>query len=265
MAGFSLHVGVDTEDGKESYVNDAVALHELARAQGFDGPDDAIVDAAATHSAVTTAIADLVAQCQAKDVLLLTFATHGSSPALKREKLHLHGQSLTDAKMQSLLSAAVAGVRIVVVVDACMSMGIVTPAQRLALLQSDARLAKVLGEFQKKDLPAEGLQVVAFANAPFMKTSATFSARILELSAASKGEGALEGKPECQVGGKDHGCFTGSVLEAMAAPPDTWKDLFDAAAGQVEVHSGGSQHPVFTVYGPADTEFDSLAPFEPTT
>ncbi len=261
MAGFSLHVGVDTKEGRESYINDAEALHDLARKRGFMGPAKPIVGQQATYDAVTKAIEDLVAGCKPKDILLLTFATHGSSLDVTREKLHLYGRSLSDKEMGKLLSAAGSGVRIVLVVDACTSMGITTETQLRALLESNA---DVFGDLQTKALPPDGLRIVAFANAPFMKTSSKFSARILELAAASKGEGALEGKEECKVGNRVHGCFTGAILETMAKPPPTWEALLEAAAKRVAKHSGCTQHPAYTPYGASDDDFDALPPFQPT-
>jgi hypothetical protein len=136
--GISVHVGVNHTLAAEisapplkGCVKDAQAMHRLARAGGYGGPEP-LVEEEATFDAVIFEIKKAAAELQEGDSFLFTFSGHGTRRAAedfsetdsKDETLVLRDRLLVDNVFRRLLwPKFAAGVHCVAIADSCYSGG----------------------------------------------------------------------------------------------------------------------------------------------
>jgi hypothetical protein len=134
--GISLHIGLnhvnpDAYNGWDGAlagcINDANAMHAIARSQGFSG--EVITEHQATSSNVVAKLSQIAGQLQAGDIFLLTYSGHGGQiPDQTGEETDgmtetwvLWDRELLDNELYAMWSRFAPGVRIFVSSDSCHS------------------------------------------------------------------------------------------------------------------------------------------------
>jgi subtilisin family serine protease len=135
--GYSLHIGLNKVDAKNypgvpalnAAVNDAVFWASFAEEQGYKG--HSLHNEEATAEAVLNALEGYARSMQAGDILLLTYAGHGSQIQNEKEDGFdderndqtwcLYNRELLDDELFDAFRAFADGTRIVVVSDSCHS------------------------------------------------------------------------------------------------------------------------------------------------
>jgi len=134
--GMSLHIGVNRvdpnqyngfKDSLDGCDNDAAAMADIARQRGFDVATPLLLESAATAQNVIDGIKAAAATLNTGDIFMLTFAGHGSQIPTFEQPPHedndqtwaLYDRFLVDNELYALWTTFKAGVRIVVVSDAC--------------------------------------------------------------------------------------------------------------------------------------------------
>jgi hypothetical protein len=198
--------------------NDANALAELARGQGFEvhGP---VLTAEATAAAVLTELGDVAAQLVAGDIFWLTYSGHGGQVENKNpdddpeddaldETWCLFDRQLLDDELFAAFSEFRAGVRIVVLSDSCHS-GTVTRGVP-PVTDDGARL---------KQLPC-GVAVATEKANSAMYSTLQQEIPTKRLAAVSATVVLLSGCQDDQFSrdGRVNGAFTGALLTAWRQP-----------------------------------------------
>ncbi|WP_370190333.1 caspase family protein [Qipengyuania sp.] len=135
MAGYSLHIGLNrvsaghygSEMPLRSAVADAEAMEAIARAQGFSS--QALHDDAATSGAVARHIHQLASRARRKDIVLISYAGHGSNiydsggdePDSLDETWCLFDRMMVDDELYGLYTLFGPDVRLLIVSDSCHS------------------------------------------------------------------------------------------------------------------------------------------------
>lgn len=135
--GIALHIGVNQVCSVDyeaaelgGCINDAEAMQTIAKSQGYQ--TQLLQDENAKKQQVINAIKQSLAQLNAGDIFLFTFSGHGTQyintdsdldnePDNQDEALCLYDHALLDDELGALWSQANAGVRILMVIDACHS------------------------------------------------------------------------------------------------------------------------------------------------
>jgi hypothetical protein len=137
-AGYSLHAGLDVSDHPRfrtrpspGCARAAAAMHGLACGLGYRTPV-LLQDAAATAGAFARAFRRLAASLEPGDLLLVSFAGHGrrlwgSGDAVRPHALYFRDRELLDAELGGLIDEIDVPARVVLVVDACGSGGLIRP------------------------------------------------------------------------------------------------------------------------------------------
>lgn len=161
--GLSIHIGVNEVDenkyGTKAELknpeNDAATMAELARANKFN-VISTLLSKDATSEKVTAALKEAASQLTNGDMLLFTYAGHGSQvpdkngdePDRRDETWVLYDRQLIDDELHELFGTFAEGVRILMLSDSCHSG---TVARQLPLFLADPELERT---FDTSD-PAE--------------------------------------------------------------------------------------------------------------
>ena len=270
--GVSLHIGLNAvdpghyRDGQgrpwagelSACENDARAMVELAKAQGFEvrGP---LLTPEAKADAVLAELRRAAQDLASGDMLFLTYSGHGgqvenTNPADDPEEDRLdetwclYDRQLLDDELFAAFSEFQPGVRIVVFSDSCHS-GTVTRGDPPPDPEPDARI---------RQMPADVSVATEKANATLYDTlqKEIPSKRMTSVSATVV---LLSGCQDSQFSrdGRVHGAFTGALLEAWKDPNNrqSLPQLVKTATAGIPPHYG--QVPNYSVYcfdtGPALT------------
>ncbi|GGS54758.1 MULTISPECIES: caspase family protein [Streptomyces] len=152
--GLSVHIGLNeidedkygTKGELKNPENDAATMTGLARSAGFDVLGT-LLTKEATSSNVTQALKDAASRLTAGDMLLLTYAGHGSQvpdkngdePDRMDETWVLYDRQLIDDELYALFATFAEDVRIVMLSDSCHSG---TVARELSLFLDGAELQR---------------------------------------------------------------------------------------------------------------------------
>lgn len=225
--------------------SDADAIDELLCARSFTcvarprGPQ-------ATRSAVRQAIGELTRTATAGDLACIYYAGHGSQvPDHNRDELHgedqtwcLHDDQLIDDEIHVLLGGFVAGVRVLVISDSCMS-GTVTKG--------------LTGE-RSRAAPRDIAEAVYAQNRSVYgsRQATSFLRTRVELLAASDMQ-------QLAFESNGHGCFTRALLDACAdAGALTYEQLFASIRQRMR---NTEQDPQRYPLGPEASWFDEDTAF----
>ena len=133
--GLSLHVGLTAVDPKihgstmsaPGCDRVALAMRDLARAQGFTGPDP-LIDGTATRQNFLDRADSLIRQLADGDILLISVAGHGilhvgvgDEDENRDQALLLFDAKLTDDALHDRLASIEVKARVIVVAEACFS------------------------------------------------------------------------------------------------------------------------------------------------
>jgi hypothetical protein len=157
--GISIHIGLNKVDPNyyegwdgqlEACVNDAQAMQSIASSCGYN--PTLLLDEQATRLEVTKAINKAAQELASGDILLLTYAGHGSQvPDVNGDEVDgydetwvLHDGLLPDDTMYSALSQFSSGVRIVVFSDSCHSGSVLRMIYDELLSAKDSPIAEQL-------------------------------------------------------------------------------------------------------------------------
>ena len=159
-------------------VNDATTLRaNLVERGGWPEADTTVLtNAAATKEAIRGAIAGYAEKAKAGDTFVLQFSTHGGGDDEEGYDLAVYDQDYTDEDLAEDLLAFESGVKIVVLIDACHSAGMIARgaksapapfaiAERVSALIDAARAArKARGEDIARSISADEIGWVTAAD-----------------------------------------------------------------------------------------------------
>ncbi|MDT3396709.1 caspase family protein [Streptomyces sp. B1866] len=162
--GVSIHIGMNEIDASKygtkgqlkNCENDAKAMAALAESAGFSvGP--VLLSREATRQTVTDALKRAAADLSAGDMLLLTYAGHGSQvpdkngdePDAKDETWVLYDRQYVDDELYQAYSKFDKDVRILILSDSCHSG---TVARELPLLIDDSELERTFDTSDPSDV-----------------------------------------------------------------------------------------------------------------
>jgi hypothetical protein len=159
-------------------VNDATTLRaNLVERGGWAEADTTVLaNAAATKAAIRGAIAGYAEKAKAGDTFVLQFSTHGGGDDEEGYDLAVYDQDYTDEDLAEDLLAFESGVKIVVLIDACHSAGMIARgaksapapfaiAERVSALVDAGRAArKARGEDVARSISADEIGWVTAAD-----------------------------------------------------------------------------------------------------
>lgn len=280
VRGVSLHVGVNAVDPAHygehvaplSFCeNDATAMEELARAQGFG--TQTLTAERATRAGVIGAVEEVARDLHEGDIFLFTVASHGSQvPDINEDELGgpdqdridetlcLYDGQMIDDELFRLWSRFRQGVRIVGVFDTCHSGSVIRAPVPARQPEGGARARAVsLGASYQvylrnrafydalPDARKRGPDEAVLARELDFPLAAT----VLQLSACQSNQEAME-----SLG---NGHFTRSLLDAYAAPASRYG--YSGFVDRVASRMSAAQTPKFWRLGPRNDVFEASAVF----
>ena len=295
--GISVHVGVNRVDAPGINVpnlkgceNDAIAMHEIAVANGFNAKE-ALLSEDATFDRVVAEIEEASAQLEDGDIFLCTFSGHGTRRGtndlqetdFKDESIVLHDRILIDNMFRRVLWPKFKqGVRIFAVSDSCHSEGVffvpadteasesqpVAPLGTAAGVATSPALSSPSDHVTPRDRVIPGDRVIPehqkelhfeLLKEFYEKLRATIpsqpppiNASLLLLGACREHEQAKDGLP--------HGVFTQALLDVLTQQnPADYNVLVTAI--QQKLVGVVPQHPVLTPFPPPNAAFLAQRPF----
>ena len=272
--GLSLHVGLNEidpnhYDGSHGYlsscINDANAMADLARSQGFDVLG-VLTNQAGTRQAVKSAFMDAAARLKAGDVFLFTYSGHGSNvmdenadelqdaePDRLDETWCLYDGMLVDDEVYKMWQSFAEGVRVLVLLDCCHSgSGIkapgTAPGKKLPGLPRALSKSQAVKTFVKNRALYAAIQAEAKGSRDLPVLCA-----VNLISACRDDQTASDGEPD------GYGFFTEQVLSVwdnggfQGSLTDFHQKVRDLAIMY--------QEPKFYPTGKPDPAFDAKRPF----
>lgn len=261
--GRFLNIGVnflDTQhygsDGKlGGCVNDANAMHQLARDQGFVG--QVLLNEEATRSNVIRSINQAAAELEAGDILFISYSGHGGYlPDHNRDEEDghdetwcLHDGELLDDELNLFWSRFKAGVRILVISDSCHSGTVIKPAQpnipysTAAARQLTDEQALAVWENQKDFY--QGIRSALPVARPEIK------AAVRLLSGCQDNQQSYDGQP--------NGAFTTQLLRVW--DQGRFTGSYQRFHKQILMRMPAHQSPNHLLIGAANPVFDEENPF----
>ncbi|WP_343702376.1 S8 family serine peptidase [Chitinophaga sp.] len=280
--GYSLHIGLNKVD-KTNYpgvpplfaaVNDAVFWASFAEEQGYKG--QSLHNEDATAEAVLDVLGNYAGQMKAGDILLLTYAGHGSQlPNEKEEGFDderndqtwcLYNRELLDDELFDAFRKFAEGTRIVVVSDSCHSGTMVRALPEeldlSALLENGLNGSMAARGLRSRKLPLEVEQAVnaRFASSlyaplqkPYKKTPQAENVKAaVKLLAACQDD-------QTTYDGEKNGVFTEAFMELFKKP------AFKNATAETFIDEIRERYyfprPNFFQYGAVIPSFDRSFPF----
>ncbi len=280
--GYSLHIGLNNVDAKNypgvpalaAAVNDAVFWASFAEEQGYKGRS--LHNEAATAEAVLDVLAGYASNMQSGDILLLTYAGHGSQ--LQNEKEDgfdherndqtwcLYNRELLDDELFDAFRAFAEGTRIVVVSDSCHSGTMVRALPDgldfSSLLEEGLSRSMAARGMRSRKLPLEVEQAVAarFGHSVY----APLQKKYKKTAQADNMKAAVKLLAACQddqttYDGEKNGVFTEAFMELFKKP------AFKTATAETFIDEIREQYyfprPNFFQYGAIIPSFDRSFPF----
>ena len=273
----SLHIGLDEVDSRQyvdasgapwsgrlsAAVADATAMQALARTAGASDPL-LLRDAEATVAGVWEALLRKRQQAVAGDLVLVTYAGHGSfvadtsndEPDARDETWCLYDGQLRDDDIRVALATFGPGTRIVVFSDSCHSGTVLRIAPVSANELADRRSAHARTQRASQLNPrwadpravhAPAIEFGAPQVVPPKEPS--LMASVLHFGACQDDETAAEDDSQ--------GVFTAAVLNAMPSA-SSHRHLNDMLR-----HRVAGQRPSFVRYGAEDPVFERSVPLRP--
>lgn len=130
--GASLHIGAERRAGDDAFSTDARRFAAFADARGFAVAG--VYTGEVTPGTIASAVLDVAGRLGRGDTFLLTYSGHGQRPLRRRTPgdwvLSRRTELLThDYLGRALLTRFAAGVRIIIVADACYSGALEEPCR----------------------------------------------------------------------------------------------------------------------------------------
>lgn len=280
--GYSLHIGLNKVDTKHypgvpalnAAVNDALFWESYAKQLGYN--TSALHDKAATDKAVLDALTSYAKKMEAGDILLLTYAGHGSQiPNDKADGFDderndqtwcLYNRELLDDELFEAFRSFVEGTRILVVSDSCHSGTMVRALpdelDLSAMLENGLEHAVDSRGFASRKLPLEVEQAVVqrFGDSVYRPLQKKY-----ETTAQAEGvKAAVKLLAACQdnqttYDGDTNGVFTEAFMKLFE--DDTFCNV--TAEGLIDNirQSYYFPRPNFFQYGAIIPSFDQSFPF----
>lgn len=280
--GYSLHIGLNKLDVDhypgvpvlKAAVNDAVFWESYARRLGYE--PQSLHDAAATDKAVLDALQARAKKMEPGDILLLTYAGHGSHvPNEKAEGFDderedqtwcLYNRELLDDELFEAFRAFKEGTRILVVSDSCHSGTIVRAlpdeTDLSVMLESGLNRAAAARSLRSRKLPLEAEQEIMarFAEKVYEPLQKKYrkTAQAADVKAAVKLMAACQ-DDQTTYDGEANGIFTEAFIQLFEQPAmqkATAEKLIDEIREKYYF-----PRPNFFQYGAIIPSFDKAFPF----
>ena len=269
--GISIHIGLNKIDSAhygegndlKGCINDANAMHNIAKDKGFD-ESYVLTDKEGTYKNVTTQLTKAAGKLKKGDILLISYAGHGSSvwdnnndeKDGKDETWCLYDRMILDDELAEHWLKFKEGVRILMVSDSCHSGSV-------------SRVMNSKGELVEEK-PVQGTRGIDLERgvAIFDKNKTTYDATIPTNKNIAKGTDIkatvllLSGCQDNQQSrdGKKNGLFTEKLLEVY--------DKGSFAGNYAGLLTGilklmpANQSPNYSVIGKRNSAFEAAKPFE---